>query len=80
MQQSGQDPSLDDLHTHLTPAQSDEIAKHATRAVRLGKCVALGTQTKADEQKLQTLAESFSKESTSQKTTVTCDLKYVLEQ
>ncbi|MDO6409890.1 hypothetical protein [Pantoea phytobeneficialis] len=46
-----------------TQVQSDEIAGHATRAVRLAECVALGAQAKVDGKKLQVLAKNFSKES-----------------
>lgn len=53
-------------HTALityTPTQSNEIAMHGTRAVRLGECVALGAQAKVATKRLQILANNFSKES-----------------
>ncbi|TCQ83167.1 MULTISPECIES: hypothetical protein [Rahnella] len=46
-----------------TPAQSLEIAKHGTLAVRLAECAQLGQQAKQPNNVLQAQADGFNRES-----------------
>lgn len=46
-----------------TPAQSLEIAKHGTLAVRLAECAQLGQQAKQPNNVLQAQADGFTRES-----------------